>query len=157
MVYYYSAGGRTKIFAEALGSVLKAQACELESDLGKKINFGFIARALWLAVRKKESRVLNMPDKIEAEEIYVCSPVWGGAAAGPVLYFLRNAGLKNKKVNLLLTYESTGSCQKYQMRGRALLESVDCVAGRVLMFATTKAMPEYEVAVSQMKEILEAE
>lgn len=154
MILYYTATQKTKIFAEALSDVLGLPVYELKSPLNDKSPFKFIIHALYLAVTGKGYPVSNMPESIDTQEIYLCTPVWGGQPAGPAWFFLNNAALKNIKVNLLLTCGTGTALDKYSRKGLDSLRLVECVPGGVRAFATTKDLPEKDVIREQLKEMI---
>jgi hypothetical protein len=154
LILYYTATQKTKVFAEALGEVLGWPLRELESNLNKKKGIAFLFHSLYLAVIGKGYPVSNMPEAINQEEIYICSPVWGGQLAGPAWYFLNQFDLTNKKVNLLLTCASAHQSEKYRQKALESLGLVNCIPGKVLVFITTKNPPEKDVIINQMREML---
>lgn len=150
MVFYYSRSGKTKIFAEALGEVTGREVYGLESELDKKGDFRFIFKALGMAFSGKSCPITNMPDTVP-EEIFLCTPVWGGRVAGPPKFFLEN--IKNTTVNLLLT--ANVPVEKYKNTALELLNKMPCTAGKVYIFATSdKVPPEPETIKEQLREIL---
>ncbi|MCL1844355.1 MAG: hypothetical protein FWF77_00420 [Defluviitaleaceae bacterium] len=152
MIFYYSRSNKTKVFAETLGEVLKQDVCELECDLNKKGGLGFIFKALGLTLGGKTFPVTNMPGELP-DEIYLCTPVWGGKPAAPARFFLENAGLKNTVVNVLLT--ASMPVEKYKNNAFELLIKTDCRPGAVHIFATSdKVMPEAETIKEQLREML---
>lgn len=151
VIIYYTHSQKTKVFAQALHSVLGLPLHELGSDLNNKTSLRFLLHALYLAISGKNYPATNMPSIIPSE-IYVCGPVWGGHLAGPVRYFLDNCGLKKTKVNILIT--AAQPVEKYKENGIRLLSSLECIPGRVLLFATGKGLPELDVVSQQIREIL---
>ncbi|MCL2578299.1 MAG: hypothetical protein FWE27_09700 [Defluviitaleaceae bacterium] len=152
MILYYTRGKKTKVFAEALGEVLGLEVYELESDLNNKGNIGFIFKALSLVFSGKGYTVSNMPENLP-EEIFLCTPIWGGQVAGPPRFFLENADLKNTTVNLLLT--ANMPVDKYKEDAMELLYKMQCKPGRAFIFATSnKVPPEIETIKEQLREIL---
>jgi hypothetical protein len=156
LIFYYSRGKKTKIFAQALGEFLEQDVLELESDLNKRGKFSFFFKALRLAFSGKGYAVSNMESiKITAEEIFLCAPIWGGQIAAPVKYFLENADLKDKKVNLLLT--ASVPVEKYRLDALEFLRKFPCITGEAYIFATSgKVPPEKETIKEQLHEILPA-
>jgi hypothetical protein len=155
MILYYTVTQKTKVFAEALHEALGLPIYELKSKLGGKVNFSFIAKALYLAISGKSYPLDNIPASIDAGEIYLCAPVWGGRPAGPAWYFLQNAGLKGKKVNLVLTCSRITGEEKYKKNALDILEKTDCVPGEVYIFATNEnEMPERETIAEQLRDML---
>ncbi|MCL2708151.1 MAG: hypothetical protein FWF03_03440 [Defluviitaleaceae bacterium] len=154
MVYYYTYGGRTRVFAEALAGVLGWEAHELKSDLNERGRLSFLFKALGLAITKKPYPITNMPS-VDAAEIYVCAPVWGGHMASPAKYFVENAGLKDKKVNVLLTCGNILSGEKFKRKAREALAAAGCAEGKIMVFATVESLPEAEVITGQLKEMLD--
>ena len=152
MVFYYSRGKKTKIFAEALGEVRGMEVHELKSDLNEKGRVAFMFKALSLAFSGKTYPVLNMPAKL-AGEIFLCGPVWGGQLVGPPRYFLHNADLRDCTVNLLLT--ASVPVEKYRLDALEYLNSVACKPGDAYIFAATgKVPPQPESIKEQMREIM---
>jgi len=152
MILYYTRGKKTKIFAQALGEVLGNEVYELESDLNNRGNFSFMFKSLSLTFSGKSYAVSNMPEKLP-DEIFLCSPVWGGQVAAPVKYFLENADLKNTTVNILLT--ASIPADKYRENAIELLYKFQTKPGRAFIFATSeKTMPELETIKEQLRELL---
>jgi len=152
MILYYTYKQKTKIFAQALGEVLSLPTEELTSDLNQHTGFAFLWRALKLTFTGKSHPVSNMPQHLP-DQIYVCSPIWGGKMAAPVKYFLENANLQNVKVNLLLT--ASIPTLKYRENALKFLRNLPCIPGVALIFATTeKVKPEQEVLAEQLRDIL---
>jgi hypothetical protein len=154
MILYYTATQKTKIFAQALQGILNMPIYQLESKLGKKVSFGFIAQSLFLTLANKPYPVDNMPQKIDTGEIYLCAPIWGGHPAAPAKYFLRQADLKGKKTHLLLTCENITGSEKYKKNALDFLDTVDCSPGFVYVFATGKNKPEMETVTEQLRDML---
>jgi hypothetical protein len=152
LVFYYSRGQKTKIFAQALGEFLGQGVTELESDLNKRGKFGFFFKALRLACSGKSYAVSNMENiQIAAEEIFLCAPIWGGQIAAPAKFFLEKADLKDKKVNLLLT--ASVPVEKYKLDALEFLRKFPCITGEAYIFAATDTA-EKETIKEQLREIL---
>lgn len=152
MIFYYSRGGKTKIFAQALGEVTENAAFELESDLNKKGDVGFIVKALVLTFSGKSFPVSNIPAEMP-EEIWLCSPIWGGGIAAPAKFFLENADLRNTMVNLLVT--ASTPVEKYRKNALEFLNKIPCKPGRALIFAASeKVPPEIETIEEQLRDML---
>jgi hypothetical protein len=154
MILYYTATQKTKVFAEALHDVLGLPTYELKTELGKKIGFGFIIKSLYLALSGNPYPVDNIPANIDAAEIYLCAPVWGGRIAAPGLFFLQNADLKGKKVHLLLTCESITGVEKYKENALVLLDKLRIAPGTVYVMATGKTPPDRDTVAEQLREML---
>jgi len=153
MILYYTYKQKTKVFANALSDVLNLPTYELITDLNNKSDFGFIFRALKLTFTGKTCPINNMPESV-ANEIYVCSPIWGGRVAAPVKYFLENMNLKDTRVNLILTASSP--TEKYKQNAEAYLRKILCIPGDVYLFLTSdKFMPDREVLAEQLRGVLE--
>ena len=154
MILYYTYKQKTKVFAESLSEVLNLPTYELQADINNKSQLGFIFSALKLTFTNKPSPVSNIPEDFPPE-IFVCSPIWGGKVAAPVKYFFENTNLYRTKVHLLLT--ASTPTEKYRQTAEEYLRKY-CIPGDVHLFATSdKIMPEKEVLVEQLREILELE
>lgn len=152
MILYYSRGKKTKIFADALGEILGMEVTELESELNDKTTIGFMLKALSLAFSGKSYPVSNMPQNLP-DEIYLCTPVWGGQPAAPAKFFLENANLNETTVNILLT--ASVPVEKYKIAALDDLNRIRCRPGRAFIFATSdKAAPEPDVVKEQLREML---
>jgi len=152
MIIYYTRSQKTKIFAEALGEILNMPLHELKSDLDNMKKFKFLTKALGMVFSGKGFPVSNMPDFVP-EEIYVCSPIWGGRLVGPVKYFLENINLSKTKVNILVTAETP--IERYRAKALADLSQIKCIIGEAYIFATSKdKMPEKEIAIEHLQEYL---
>ncbi|MCL2371833.1 MAG: hypothetical protein FWC78_00330 [Defluviitaleaceae bacterium] len=153
MVFYYTYGSKTEVFAKALGEFLKQPTYKLESDLNDRAGFSFMFKAVRLALAKKAYPVRNMPVDKPAGSIFVCSPVWGGGLAAPARYFLENTDLAGVRVNVLLTAGMV--TEKYRQRAYDYLNQLNCVPGQVYLFAaTSKIPPEHDVLIEQYSEII---
>ena len=139
MVIYFSRSKKTEVFAKVLGEMKSLPLFELRSELNEMPAFRFILKALGLAVFGKGFPVDKMPGSLP-EEIYVCSPVWGGNVAPPVKYFLQNAKVQGVLVNIVLT--ASMPTDKYVRNAERLLDGLSCLAGKVLIFATSSKEPE---------------
>ena len=153
MVIYFSRSKKTEVFARVLGETKNLPLFELRSELNEMPTFRFVVKALWLTVRGKIFPVNNMPENLP-EEIYVCSPVWGGNIAPTVKYFLQNADITNIKVNILLT--ASMPTDKYVKNTAKLLENTSCIPGDVFIFATSSAetLPDAEIIREHLKEVM---
>ena len=151
MVVYFSRSKKTKVFASVLGEMKNLPLFELRTDLNEMPTFGFIFKALWLTIRGKSFPVDKLPESLP-DEIYVCSPVWGGNVAPPVKYFLQNAEITNVKVNILLT--ASMPTDKYVKNAEKLLEKTSCIAGSACIFATSSKedLPEADVVREHLEE-----
>lgn len=156
MIIYYTFKNKTKIFAEALGTVLNKPLYELKCDLNKKSNFWFMFHAFLACFTRNNIPVTNMPSDIVNTEssIFVCSPIWGGEIAAPVKYFLQNANLKGVTVNLLLTASiPTG---KHKLKAIDFLNKLSCNTGEVYMFATSSKLEiETDVVKEHLQEMMD--
>jgi len=155
MILYYTYKQKTKVFAESLGKVLQRQVVELKCDLNNKSTLGFMFHALKLTFTNKAYPVTATFPTLPGE-IYVCSPIWGGKVAAPCKYFLENLNFRNTTVHLLLT--ASVPTQQYKKNAEDYLRRIGCNPGNVYLFATSgKIMPDGEVLVEQLREILEQE
>ena len=118
----------------------------LKSDLDSSRRFVFFVRALFSVFWHLP--VTNMPDNLP-EEIYVCAPIWAGGIAAPAQHFLKNAPLK--KVNLLLTCSIIS--EQYRINGEKFLATLDCIPGKVYLFATGKT-PDMEIIEEHVRAIM---
>ena len=150
MILYYSVTQKTKVAAYALSEVLDKPVYELKSKLNT-VSFSFIAKALYHTFTQKPYPVDNMPE-INDDTIYLCAPIWGGRIAAPALYFIKNASLKNRTVNLLLTCENISNVDKYTKNAPKVL--TDCIPGKVTVLATGKTPGEKTVLAEQLRELL---
>ena len=159
MLFCYSATQKSKIYAEVLGAILALPVYMLESDIDVSHKTSLFIKGVWKAVLKQTSPVLNMPRAdvfslnscSDGKGVYICGPVWGGYPAAPVRYFLENAHLKGKRVNMLLT--SSVSHTSYSVRGRKMLNDVGCNPGFVEVFATGGVSLERDVIESHIREM----
>ena len=153
MVIYFSRSKKTEVFAKVLGETKNLPLFELRSELNEMPTFRFVLKALGLTLRGKSYTVDKMPDNLP-EEIFVCSPVWGGNVAPTVKYFLQNADIANVKVNILLT--ASMPTDKYVKNAEKLLEKTTCLAGNVCIFATSskEALPDADIIREHLKEAL---
>ena len=153
MVVFFSRSRKTEVFARVLGEIKDLPLFELRSELNEMPTFRFVIKALWLTIRGKIFPVDKMPENLP-EEIYVCSPVWGGDIAPTVKYFLQNADITNVKVNIVLT--ASTPTDKYIKHAVNLLERTLCISGDVFIFATSSAetLPDADIIREHLKEVL---
>ena len=153
MIIYYTRSNKTKVFAEALHGVLDMPLYELKSDLDDMGSLKFLAKATSMVFSGKGYPVTNMPEHVP-EEIYLCGPIWGGSLVGPPRYFLNNIDLSKTKVNILLT--ASTPVEKYKKQALEYLTQINCLPGNAYIFATaSKNMPELDVVIAQLTEILQ--
>ena len=152
MIIYFSRSKKTEVFAKVLGEIKSLPLFELRSELNDMPSFRFVLKALWLTIRGKTYPVDKMPLDLP-EEIYVCSPVWGGNVAPTVKYFLQNAKLANIKVNILLT--ASMPTDNYVRKAAKFLEKISCISGDVFIFATSsaEAQPDAEIVKEHLKDL----
>jgi len=151
MILYYTRSQKTKVIATALHEVLGLPLHELQSDLNEKKNVRFLFNAIRMVLSYNGYPVTNMPDII-TPEIYVCSPIWGGRLVGPARYFLDNADLSNTKVNIVLT--ASTPVEAYKARALESLSNISCIPGEGYIFATDKHLPEKDIVIDQLRELL---
>ena len=151
MILYYTRSQKTKVFAEALRDIYTLPLYELQSDLDSMKDFKFLIRALRSVFTGKGCPVSNMPASVP-EEIYVCGPIWGGRMAGPLQYFLKHMDLSKTKVNLLMTASTPAG--KYKTRALEDLARINCISGNAYIFATSKGLPEKDVVIEHLLEML---
>ena len=145
MIFYYSFKNKTECFAKALGEHLNQPVVKLECEM----NF---FSAMKSCITRKSVQIKNMPDSVP-EEIYICSPVWGGNLAAPAKYFLENMNLNGTTVNILLT--ASVPVEKYKQNALNFLNKIPCQQGRAYIFATSgKIEPEKDVIIEQLGEML---
>ena len=175
MIYCYSATTKTLAFADMLSVILAVPTPNkepgqpamqypnvhlLESTIEPQGNTKgrLYLRAFWYILSKKPGAIKNMPAEIKADEIYVCGPVWVGQPASPIRYFLQNADLRGKKVNMLLTCLSATEMETYQKNGQKLLESIDCIPGKVGVFVAPKLKangePDWEIIEEHIRLVI---
>ncbi|MCL2404729.1 MAG: hypothetical protein FWC92_04185 [Defluviitaleaceae bacterium] len=114
-------------------------------------NFKFLYRALASVFTSKECAVSNIPSSLP-NEIYLCAPIWGGRLAAPAQYFLKHSDLSGKKANILVTAETP--IEKYKTRALEYLSQLNCVAGDAYIFATSKGLPEKDIIIEHMHELM---
>jgi hypothetical protein len=151
MILYYPVSHTSKLIAEALADVTGLPLRQLTSKLERKNKFLFTLHALYLVASGKGYPVDNMPERINADEIYVCAPIWGGTITGPAWYFLNHADLDGKKVNLVLT--SASNNDNYRKKALNSLALIKCVPGKAYGFGVTKDTDKALLA-EQLKQML---
>jgi len=157
MIFCYSATKKTQVYANVLGQILNSPVHMLKSgiDPAGEFTLGLIIRALWLTITRKGTPIFNMPshDSFNTDEIYICSPVWGGYPASPIRFFLENAPIKGKKVHMILT--ASVSHIKYINNGKKMLADAGCIPGNVEVFATDSKVPiEQDVIESHIRQLM---
>jgi len=151
MILYYTRTQKTKIFAEALHDILDMPLYELKSELDDMKDFKFLLRALRSVLTSNECKATNIPKPLP-EEIYLCAPIWGGKIAAPAQYFLKYSDLSSTKVNLLVT--ASTPVEKYRARAQESLSQINCIPGNAYIFATGKGLPEKDVVLEHLRDIL---
>ena len=151
MILYYTRSQKTKVFAEALGKILGQPLYELKSGLNSMKTFKFLTKSLGMVFSGKGYPVTNMPESVPSE-IYLCGPIWGGRFAGPPKYFLENADLSKTKVNILVT--ASTPVERYRTRALEDLAKISCIPGEAYIFATGTNMPELDIAIEHLQEVL---
>ena len=129
MIFCYSATQKSRLFADVLSDILGKPVYMLESA----VNLGGsnTLRLLWPIITRQPVEVVNMPEDIPEDEIYICAPVWGGFPASPIRAFLKH--VRGKKVHMILT-AGMGHI-KYIKAARKMIEDAGCIAGNVEVFA----------------------
>ena len=148
MVFYYSATKKSEAYAKLLGEMLNFNIFELKCTLDATRKLSFYLSA---AFAKSKFEITNMPKSIDADEIYLVGPVWAGEAARPLKYFLENALLEGKRVNILLTAMITDG--KYALTGEKFLSQINCIPGEVHVFATPKSGLDKETAETHIRKL----
>ena len=151
MILYYTRSQKTKVFAEALHDILRMPIYHLKTDLDSMGNFKFMLRAIGSVFTGKECPVSNMPETLPGE-IYLCAPIWGGRIAAPARYFLRHSNLSKTKINILVT--ASTPVEKYRLRTLEELTAINCIHGERYIFATGNSLPEKDVIIEQMHEMI---
>ena len=154
MILYYTRTQKTKVFAEALHEIHNLPLHKLETELDSMGDLKFMFRSLGSVFTGRECPVSNMPPSVPGE-IYLCGPIWGGAPAAPVKYFLKHMDLSKTTVNLVLT--ASTPVDKYKTRALEELAKANCIPGNAYIFATGKDLPEKDTVIQQMGEILQGE
>ena len=155
MIICYSASQKSKVYADVLGNILFRPVYMLECDINHK-RISHVIKSLWLAITCKPAQVLNMPDMSDTVdlEIYICGPVWGGNPAPPIIYFLENAQIKGKKINMLLT---AGAAHiKYKYNAEKMIAKYGAAAGIVEVFGSD-SQPDLDVIESHIRTLFFAE
>ena len=160
MIFCYTATQKSKFYADVLGDVLGRPVhmldCELGSDFGPDLRFGFMLRAIWYTIAKKPAAVVNMPalEDIGDGDVYLCGPVWGGHPAPPLRYFLGSlAALRARKVHMLLT--ATVGHERQIKNAKKMIEGAGLVAGNVEIFATGGGLvPERDVVEEHIRSLM---
>jgi len=148
MVFYYSASRKSEAYAKLLGEMLNYDVYELKCDLDASSKFSFYLSAAFV---KSKSEITNMPKNIDAAEIYLVGPVWAGGLARPLKYFLQNASLEGKKVNILLTAMVADG--KYALAAEKFLSEINCISGEAHVFATPKSGLDREIAEEHIRKL----
>ena len=148
MVFYYSATKKSEAYAKLLGEMLGFVVYELECTLDSSRKLSFYLSA---AFAKSKSEITNIPNSIDAKEIYLVGPVWAGDAARPLKYFLENAPLEGKRVNILLTAMVADG--KHAVTAEKFLSKINCIPGEVHVFATPKSGLDKETAEAHIRKL----
>ncbi|MCL1987001.1 MAG: hypothetical protein FWG64_03395 [Firmicutes bacterium] len=152
MIFYYSVTEKSKVYADILGKILGRNLYRLESAMDDATGKAFFIKGVWKALINADVPVLNMPtaDNFSDDEIYLCSPIWAGKPAPPVKYFLRNAPLAGKTVNMLCV--SGSGFDSHKNNTEKFLQTLDCKIGKVHIFASHAT--DAETAEEHIKELM---
>lgn len=144
MIVYFSWSGNTEVYAEELAKKKGLTTFQLKEKTERKGKISFVKGCLQ-GIMKQETPVVKMPDVSSCNEIFVCTPIWASGPAPAVRYFLRNADLKNKKLNFLFTYGGMTDSDVFKKQTGELLEGSGCVIGDMYAFvAKFKQQPNYD-------------
>ena len=152
MIFYYSRTDKTKAAAQALHEITGLPLYPLESDITDAKGFLFAFKSISAAFGNKGLPVRNMPDTVP-EEIYLCAPIWAGEPAGPMKFFIANAGLARVRVHVVLT--AMTPTRQHITHVKKLLDKAGATPGDILQIATTKQPPEAEILREHLRELLE--
>ncbi len=149
LIIYYSKTGNTWLYAKALQETTGEEAFVLQEK--KKIS----PFSLFLvSITRKGAEVLNMPDIENEKEITICSPVWASSFQPHCVYFLKNANLKGKKVNILLTCGMENE-QKYLSNAKNFIEKLGAEVGAAMIKRVPLTpKPSEETLKEQINEFL---
>jgi len=149
MIFCYSATQKSKAYADLLGEMLSCPVHMLETKLDPSSRISFYLAA---AFKKSQSEVLNLPEKIDAKELYVVGPIWAGELARPLKYFLENAPIdKSRPVNMLLTAMTADI--KYAEDAKKFLEKHGFTPGEAHVFATPSSGIDKATSKEQIREL----
>jgi hypothetical protein len=151
MIFYYSRTQKTKIAAEALHEITGMPLYALDAQISEAKGILFIWRAMRSVMGKKGCPVDNMPASLPGE-IYLCGPIWAGAPAGPLKYFITRANLSGIKVHVLLT--GLQPSEQTRTSTRKQLERAGCRPGKVYLIATQKTPPEKDILTEHLRELM---
>jgi flavodoxin len=104
IIVYYSRTGKTRIVANALKEQLTCEIAEIKSTEDREGFWGVITCVL--------DSLLDRDDIIEPfnkdlkgyNPIIIASPIWIGKLSSPARTFIKQAELKDKEVDIFLTY-----------------------------------------------------
>ena len=148
MVFYYSATQKSEAYAKLLGEMLNLDVYELKCALDASRKLSFYLAAVF---KKSQSAITNMPKHINTNEIYLVGPVWAGDPARPLKYFLKNAPLEGKRVNILLTAMIADG--KHALTAENFLSQINCIPGEAHVFATPKTGLDKEIAEVHIRKL----
>ena len=153
MILYYSRTKKTEAAAQALHEITGMPLYALESDINalKGIKFGW--NALRSAISKAGYPVSNLPGSVP-EEVYLCGPIWAGEMAGPLKYVLNQVDFSNTKVHILLT--GMQPSEQNRIAAHKRIANIPCRPGTVHLLATPKEVPERDILIEHLRELLGA-
>ena len=104
IIVYYSRTGKTRIVANALKEQLSCEIAEIKSTEDREGFWGVVTCVL--------DSLLDRDDVIEPfnkdlkgyNQIIIASPLWIGKLSSPARTFMKQAELKDKEVDIFLTY-----------------------------------------------------
>ena len=154
MIYYFTRTQKSKVAADALHEITGLPLYALTAPINEVKGFSFVWRAVKSVLSSKGCPVDNLPTDVPSE-IYICGPIWAGGLAGPLKYFVKNIDLTHTKVNVLLTGQQPAE-QSREMIQKFLAKS-GCKPCKIFMMATSKELPEKDVVLEHLRQMLEEE
>ena len=148
MIFCYSATHKSEAYAKLLGEILNRPVYMLECAIDPSHKFSFFISAILL---KSQSIIKNMPKNIDGDDIYIVGPIWAGNIAEPLKYFLKNATIEQRPVNMLLT--AAVSHYKYPITVEKTLSKFNLTPGEIHVFATPHDGIDKEIAESHIREL----
>jgi flavodoxin len=128
LVVYYSNKGKTELAAKTIASALNSEIRKIQ-EIGKRQGITGFIKSGFQAILGYASELKPMDFNVSGYDLIVIgSPVWASSPAPAVNSFVKEAGLKGKKVVLFFTLGGTGS----QGAIDKLKQKVESMGGKVM-------------------------
>ncbi len=135
IIVYYSLTGNTLKIVEQLKGKLNLEAIEIQEQ--KKRTAENVPRNALGAILGRRSLIKPMAENLAGyDKIYLCGQIWAGNPTPPMNGFIKDGGISDKEIVLVLTHADDKrpekAFNKYAKRiakqGGKLIQTYDCQA-----------------------------